>query len=104
MGVSSSLLTESQDDGASPWHVVAIVLQVFGALDGLMMYLAERGSKHHPLGRRAAHEVLVCAPEFSRSSVLVQHGSGIDKPTIVPRLTGEESLPRRALALILHEG
>ena len=104
MRVSSSLLTESQDDGASPWHVVAIVLQVFGALDGLTMYLAEGGSKHHPLGRSAAHEVLVCAPEFSRPSVLVQHSSGIDKPTIVPRLTGKESLPRLGLTLILPEG
>jgi len=103
MGVSSSLLTDSQDDGASPWHVVAIVLQVVCAMDRLMMYVAEGGSKRHPLGRRAAHEVLVFAPEFSRSSVLVQHGSGIDRPTIVPRLIGEESHPRLGLALILPE-
>ena len=45
MGVSSSLLTDSQDDGASPWHVVAIVLQVVGAMERLMMYVAEGGSK-----------------------------------------------------------
>jgi len=46
---------------------------------------------------------LFFAPEFSRSSVLVQHGSGIDRPTIVPRLIGEESHPRLGLALILLE-
>lgn len=103
MGVSSSLLTDSQDDGASPWHVVGIVLQVVGAMDRLMMYVAEGGSKRYPLGRSAAHEVLVFAPEFIRSSVLVQHGSGIDRPTIVHRLIGEESHPRLGLALILPE-
>ena len=103
MGVSSSLLTESQDDGASPWHVVAIVLQIVCALDRLMMYVAKGGSKRHPLGRSAAHDVLVVAPEFSRSSVLIQHGSGIDRPTIVPRLIGEESHPRLGMALILPE-
>ena len=103
MGVSSSLLTDSQDDGASPWHVVAIVLQVVGAMDRLMMYVTEGGSKRHPLGRSAAEEVLVFAPEFSRSSVLVHHGIGIDRQTIVPRLIGEESLPRLGLALILPE-
>jgi hypothetical protein len=103
MGVSSSLLTDSQDDGASPWRVVAIVLQVVGVMDRLMMYLAEGGSKRHPLGRSAADEVLVLAPEFSRPSVLVQHGIGIDRQTIVPRLIGEESHPRLGLALILPE-
>ena len=102
MGMSSSLLTDSQDDGASPWHVVAIVLQVVGAMDRLMMYVAEGGSKRHPLGRSAADEVLVVAPEFSRSSVMVQHGIGIgiDRQTIVPRLIGEESHPRLALILL----
>lgn len=103
MGVSSSLLTDSQDDGPSPRHVVAIVLQVVGAMDRLMMYVAEGGSKRHPPGRSAAHEVLVFAPEFSRSSVLVQHGGGIDRPTIVPRLIGDESHPRLGLPLILSE-
>ena len=52
MRVSFSLLTDSQDDGASPWDVVAIVLQVVGAMDRLMMYVAEGGSKRHPLGRQ----------------------------------------------------
>ena len=70
MRVSFSLLTDSQDDGASPWDVVAIVLQVVGAMDRLMMYVAEGGSKRHPLGRSAADEVLVFAPEFSRFRVL----------------------------------
>src|SRR5271157_4174108 len=51
MRVSFSLLTDSQDDGASPWDVVAIVLQVVGTMDRLVMYLAEGGSKRHPLGR-----------------------------------------------------
>ena len=103
MGVSSSLLTDSQDDGASPWRVVAIVLQVVGAMDRLMMYLAEGGSKRHPLGRSAADEVLVFAPEFSFSSVLVQYGISIDGRTIVLRLIGEESHPRLGLALISAE-
>ena len=103
MGMSSSLLTDPQDDGASPWHVVAIVLQVVGAMDRLMMYVVEVGSKRHPLGRSAAHEVLVFAQEFSRSSVLVQQGIGIDRQTIVPRLIREESHPRLGLALILLE-
>jgi hypothetical protein len=67
MRVSFSLLTDSQDDGASPGDVVAIVLQVVGAMDRLMMYVAEGGSKRHPLGRSAADEVLIFAPEFSRS-------------------------------------
>ena len=101
MGVSSSLLTDSQDDGASPWDVVAIVLQVVGAMDRLIMYVAEGGSKRHPLGLSAAEEILVFAPEFSRSSVPVQHGIGIDRQTIVPRVIGEESHPRLSLALIL---
>jgi hypothetical protein len=69
MGVSFSLLTHSQDDGASPWGVVAIVLQVVGAMDRVMMHVAEGGSKRHPLGGSAADDVLVFAPEFSRSSV-----------------------------------
>jgi hypothetical protein len=102
MGVSSSLLTDPHDDGASPWHVVAIVLQVVGAMDRLMMYVTE-GGKRHPLGRSAAEEVLVFAPEFSRPSVLIQHGIGIERQTIVPRLIGEESHPRLGLALILPE-
>jgi len=103
VGVSSSLLTDSQDERTSPWHVVAIVLQVVGAMDRLMMYVVEGGSKRHPLGRSAAHEVRVFAREFSRSSVLVQRGIGIDRQTIVPHLIGEESHPL-GLALILPEG
>ena len=103
MRVRFGLLTDSQDDRASPWDVVAIVLQVVGAMDRLMMYVAEAGSKCHPLGRSAADEVLVFAPEFSRSRVLVQHSIGIDRPTIIPRVIGEESHPRLGLALILLE-
>ena len=103
MRVSFRLLTNSQDGGASPWDVVAIVLQVVGAMDRLMMYVAEGGSKRHPLGRSAAHEVLVFAPEFSRSSVMVQHGIGIDRQTIVARVIGEGSHPRLGRALILPE-
>ena len=103
MGVSSSLLADSQDDGAGPGRVVAVVLQVVGAMDCLMMYLSEGGSKRHPLGRSAADEVFVPAPEFSRFSVLFQHGIGIDRQTIVPGLIGEESHPRLGLALILSE-
>jgi hypothetical protein len=70
MRVSFSLLTDSQDDGASPWQVVAIVLQVVDTMDRLMMYLAEGGSERHQLARSAADEVFVFAPEFSRSRVL----------------------------------
>src|ERR1700720_2053586 len=88
--VSFSLLSDSQDDGASPWDVAAIVLQVVSAMDRLMIYVAEGGSKRHPLGRSAADEVLVFAPEFSCSRVLVQPGIGIDKQTIVGRVIGEE--------------
>ena len=101
--VSFSLLSDSQDDGASPWDVAAIVLQVASAMDRLRMYVAEGGSKRHPLGRSAADEVLVFAPEFSRSRVLVQYGTGIDRQTIVARVIGEESHPRLGLALILLE-
>jgi hypothetical protein len=43
--VSFSLLTDSQDDRASPWDVVPIVLQLTDAMDRLMMYEAEGGSK-----------------------------------------------------------
>jgi len=103
MRVSFSLLTDSLDDGASPWDVVAVVLQVVGALGRLLMYVAEGGSKRHPLGRSAANEVRVFAPEFSRSRVLVQHGIGIDRQTVVSRVIGEESHPRLGLALILLE-
>jgi hypothetical protein len=78
MRVSFSLLTDSQDDGASPWQVVAIVFQVGRAMDRLTMYVAEGGSKRHPIGGSTADETLVFAPEFSRSRVLVQHGIGID--------------------------
>src|ERR1700751_1363880 len=93
VGVSFSLLTDSQDDGASPWHVVAIVLQVICTMDRLVMYGAEGGSNGHPLGRSAAHEVLVVAPEFRRSFVLVQRGFSVDRPTIKPRPIGEGSHP-----------
>jgi hypothetical protein len=103
MGVSSSLLTDSQHDGTSPWHVVAKILEVVGAMDRLMRYVAERASKRHPLGRNAAHEVFCFAPKFSRSRVLVQRGIGIDRRTIVARLIGEEPHPRLGLALILLE-
>src|ERR1700675_4695588 len=98
MRVSLSLLTDSQDDGASPWDVVAIGLQVVGPKDRLIMYVAEGGSKRHPLGRSAADEVLVFAPEFSRSRVLVQHGTDTDRQTIVARVTGKEFHPRLGLA------
>ena len=101
MRVRFSLLIDSQDDGASPWDVVAIVLQVVGAVDRLMMHVAEVGSKRQPLGRSAADEVLVFAPEFSRSSVLVQRGIGIDRHTIGAGVIGEESHPPIGLALIL---
>src|SRR5271165_2168787 len=99
--VSFSLLTDSQNDGASPWDVVAIVLQVVGAMDRLIMYLAVGGSKVHPPGRSASDEVLVFAPEFSRSRVLVRHGIGIDRQTMVARVIGEESHPRLGLAVVL---
>jgi len=101
MRVSFGLLTDSQDDGASPWDVVAIVLQVVGAMDRLRMEVAEGGSKRPPLGRGAADEVLAFAPEFSRSRVLIQHGVGIDRQTIVACVIGEKSHPRLGLALIL---
>ena len=103
MRVSFGLLTDSLDDGAGPWDVLAIVLQVVGALGRLMMYVAEGGSKRNPLGRSGADEVLVFAPEFSRSRVMVQHGTGIDRQTIVARVIGEECHPRLRLALILLE-
>jgi len=101
--VSFGLLTDSQDGGANPWDAVAIGLQVVAAMGRLMMYVAEGGSKRHPLGRSAADEVLVFAPEFSRSRVVVQHGTGIDRQTIEARVIGEESHPRLGLALILLE-
>ena len=104
MRVSFSLLTDSQDDGASPWDVAAIVLQVVDAMNRLMVYLAVGGSKRHPLGRSAADEVPVFAPELSRSCVLAKHGIGVDRQTIVVRVIGEESHPRLGLALILLEG
>jgi len=92
MRVRFSLLTDSQDDRTSPRDVSAKVLQVVGAMDRLMMYVTEG----------AADEVLVFAPEFSRSRVLVQHGIGIDRQTIA-RVIGEESDPRFGLAPILRE-
>ena len=101
--MSFSLLTNSQDDGASPWDVVPIVLQVVGPVDGLMTYVAEGGNKRHPPGRSAADEVLVFAPKFSRARVLVQHSPGIDRQTIVTRVIGEKSYPRLGLALTSPE-
>ena len=103
MRVSLSLLTDSQDDGASPWDVVAIVLQVIDAMDRLMIYVAEGGRNRHPLDRSSVDEVLVFAPKFSRSRVLAQHGIGIDRQTIVARVIGEESHARLGPALILLE-
>ena len=103
MRVSFGLLTDSLDDGAGPRDVLAIVLQVVGALGRLMMYVGEGGSKGHPLGRSAADEVLVFAPKFSRARVLVQHGPGIDRQTIVTRVIGEKSYPRLGLALTSPE-
>ena len=78
MRVSFSLLTDSQDDGASPWQVVAIVFQVVGAMDRLTMYVAEGRSKGHPIGGSTAREALILTPEFSRSSILVRHGIALD--------------------------
>lgn len=101
MRVSFSLLTDSLNDGASPWDVVAIVLQVVGAMDRLMMYVVVGWSKRHPVGRSAAVPVL--APEFSRSYVLAQHGIGVVRQTIVARVIGGESHPRLGLALNLPE-
>ena len=103
MRVSFSLLTDSQDGGASPWNVVGIVVQVVDTMDRVMMYVAEGGNKCYPFGRTADDEVLVFAPEFSRSRVLVQRGLGIDRQMIVARVIGEESHPRLSLALILPE-
>jgi hypothetical protein len=51
----------------------------------------------------AADEVLVFAPEFNRSRVLVQHGFAIAGRTIVTRVIGKESHPRLGLVLILPE-
>ena len=53
MRVNFSLLADSQDNGASPRDVAAIVLQIV-AMDRLMMYVAAGGSKRHTLGRSAA--------------------------------------------------
>jgi hypothetical protein len=103
MWVSFSLPIDSQDDGASPWDAVAIELQVVGAMDRFMMYVADGGSKRHPLGRSAADEVFVFAPEFRRSSLLVQHDTGIDRQTIVLRVIEEEPHLRLGLALILPD-
>ena len=89
MRVSFGLLTDSQDGGASPWDVVATVLQVVAAMGRLMMYVAEGGSKCDPLGRSAADKVLVFSPEFSRSRVMVRHGTSIVRQTIVARVIGE---------------
>ena len=81
MRVSFSLLTDSQDDGASPWDA-AIVLQVVGAMDGLMMDVAEGGSKRHPLRRSAADKVRVLPQNsavpvswFSTALVLIDRRS-----------------------------
>jgi hypothetical protein len=103
MRVSFSLLTDSQEDGTSPWDAVAIVLHVFGAMDRLMMYVAECWNKRHPLSRSVAEEVLVFAPELGRSRFLVQQGIGIDQPMIVARVSGDGSHPRLGPALILRE-
>src|ERR1700745_2061520 len=98
MRVSFSLPTDSLEDGAGPWDVVPIVLQVVAAMGRLMMYVAEGGSKRHPLGRSAADEVLVFAPAFSRSRVMVRHGTGINRQPIVARVIREEFHPRLGLA------
>ena len=103
MGVSSGLLTDSHDDGASPRNVVAIVLQAGGTVDRLMCG-AIGGSKCHPIGWSAHDEVPVFVPEFSRFCVLALHGIGVDRPVIVARMIGEESRPRFGLALILLGG
>jgi len=103
MWVSSGLLTDSQDDRASPWDVVAIVLQVVGPMDRLTVYLAVGGGKRHPVGESAADEDPVVALEFSRSCALVQRGIGIDRQTIVARIMKAESHPWLSLFPILLE-
>ena len=58
MWVSSGLLTDSQDDRASPWDVVAIVLQVVGPMDRLTVYLAVGGANVIPLARVLPMKIL----------------------------------------------
>ena len=93
MRVSFSQLTDSQDDGASARD----------AMGRLMMYMAEGGSKRRPLGRSAADEVPVWAPESNRFCVVTRHSIDIDRPKIVARAIGEESQPQLGLALILRK-
>jgi hypothetical protein len=84
MRVSFSLLPHSQDNGASPWDVAAVVLEVVGATTRLMMCLGKGSRKRH-------------------SRLVVQHGIRIDGRTIVARTIGKESDPRLSPALILLE-
>jgi hypothetical protein len=71
--VNFSLLTDSYDEGASPWDVVPIVLQFIDAIERLPMYLAVGRSKHQ------RQTIVGCI------------------------MMREESHPRLGLALILRE-
>ena len=82
MRVSFSLLTNSQDDGASPWNMTAVVLEVIGAMTRLMMCLGISGRKRH-------------------SCDLVHRGVGMDGRTIVACTVGKRYDPRLSPALIL---
>lgn len=92
MGVSFSLLTDSQEDGAGPRDTMG----------RLTMYIHERGTKRRPLGRSASDEVPVRTRELNLS-VLTRQSVDIARPAVVGRAIGEECQPRLGLAPILRE-
>ena len=97
MRVSPSLLSDSQDDGASPWDALQIVLQVPDATNRLTRYLAVGEGRRAPLAWSAANKMLLFAPQFTplfgRSCGWVQRGIGSRVQAIVAWIMREEFHP-----------
>ena len=102
--VSFSLLSDSNDDGASEWYALPKLLQVLEVIGRLIRKGAVEGSKRRPRPRSTADDVFLYAPQFCGSSSWVQYGIDIEREAIVARVMKEESHRRLGLSMILLEG
>ena len=101
--MSSRLLTNSYDEGAGPWDVAAVGLEFIEVVDRLTIYLAEGRSKCQPFARHASDELILFAPEVSRSCSVACHRFGRSADDSRPMIGGE-SHPRLGLGQILLGG